>query len=82
MEDRQVTWPLHQLGVKVEVKVETAVGLHLVDLLGHEQVSSVMVALRFNQIAIKFSLARVLGLEPLSEDLELFATAPLDHRRA
>ena len=48
VEDGEVAGLLDEFGVEVEVVVEAAVGFRLVNLLGHEQVRGVVVALGLN----------------------------------
>ena len=48
VEDGEIAGLLDEFGVEVEVVVEAAVGFRLVNLLGHEQVRGVVVALGLN----------------------------------
>ena len=48
VEDWEVARLLDEFGVEVEVEIEAAVGFGFVNLLGHEQVRGVVVALGLN----------------------------------
>ena len=59
VEDGEVARLLDEFGVEVEVEVEAAVGFGFVNLLGHEQVSGVVVPLGLNQIGVKLGQRRI-----------------------
>ena len=59
MEDGEVARLLDEFSVEVEVEIEAAVGFCFVNLLGHEQVSGVVVPLGLHQIGVKLGQGRI-----------------------
>src|SRR4051812_14423215 len=68
--------------IEVEVIIQTTVGFRLVDSTRHQYIGRVMIAFRFHEAAVKSSQFRINRWQFAREHLKLFATAPLDQRKA
>src|SRR5207245_2163202 len=80
MEHRQRIRFAHEFRVKVEVEIEPAVGLRVINRARHQKISRVMVALGLHQAGVKLRQNRIDRFQFAGENLKLFATAPFDER--
>src|SRR6266480_5099179 len=70
----------YEFRVKVEVKIEAAVGLRVINRARHQKISRVMVALGLHQAGVKPRQNWIDRFQFAGEDLKFFATAPFDER--
>src|SRR6185437_2856410 len=78
----QRVWLPNQCRVEVEVKIEPAVGLRVVNGPRHQNVSRIMITFRLDQARVEFCQPGVNGFQFAGEDLKFFTTAPLNERAA
>ncbi len=70
----------NQPGVKIEIEIQAAICLALINGARHQQVARVMVALRLNQSRIEIRKRRVLLLQRGGKNLKFLATPALSVR--